>query len=246
MWLLICDPSDLPALWAYRALHGSPRTPLEVVSSGSLAYALRWEHRLGRAGDMVEITLADGRLVHSEEVRGVVNRLSCLPTQHLAAAALDDRAYAAQELHALFLSWLHVIRGPVLNRPTAASLAGPWRSPAEMVFLAAECGLPTVPYRHSTDDGTDPSSPGWSSGPTDGPARSALVVGRQVVGAPGGPETAEGCRRLAVTLGAGLLGVEFAATDEGWAFTGASVLPDLRQGGAALLRGLESALRGDQ
>jgi len=54
----------------------------------------------------------------------------------------------------------------------------------------------------------------------------------------------EGCERLAALVDADLLGVDLEPSGAGaWTFAGASPLPDLRQGGEALLDALAAALQ---
>src|SRR5687767_915007 len=101
MWLLLCEHTDVHALWAARGLRARHVEPLEVVSSELLAYSLRWEHRLDRKGVHTEIALADGRTIRSSEVSGTINRVQRVPDGHFARASEADRLYAHQELMAL-------------------------------------------------------------------------------------------------------------------------------------------------
>ncbi|HET9767222.1 MAG TPA: hypothetical protein VFS60_10260 [Thermoanaerobaculia bacterium] len=105
--LLLCNAGDATAAWLYGQL--APRVAgLEIVTAEALAYALRWEHRVGSGGASTRITLGDGRVIDSGEVRGVVQRIWSFPTDHLRARA-EDREYAASEMHALLISCLHTL-----------------------------------------------------------------------------------------------------------------------------------------
>ena len=243
MWLVLCPRTDSSALWAYQGLAARGLAPLELVSAEALACALHWEHRVGPGGATVAITLADGRTIRAEMVRGVLNRLVTVPPEHLLLAAPSDREYAAQELNAFYMSWLHALPAPVLNRPTAQGLSGAWRHMSEWAWLAARAGLPAAPYRQSS---RDPLPEGGTTGllAPDAPVRTVVVVGGRTCGAaPAG--VLEGCRRLAALAGTPLLGVELGQGAAGpWTFAGATPLPDLRAGGEALLDALYATMTG--
>ena len=92
MWLILCSSDDLPAFWAYEGLKTRGLAPLELVRAETLAYA-RWEHRLGIDGVCFNMTLPDGRRIHNEDVRGVLNRLTCVPSESLLLIHPSDREY---------------------------------------------------------------------------------------------------------------------------------------------------------
>jgi hypothetical protein len=228
MWLVLCDRTDLAALWAFRGLAARGLEPLELVTADALAYALRWEHRVGAEGASIAVELAGGRRIEGEGVRGVLNRLVGVPDGHLRHATPADREYAAQELSAFFLSWLASLPGPVLNEATAQGLSGRWRHRSEWLALAAEAGLPTAPFRMN---GAQPEEAMWKA------HRSALVVCGEALGAP--DPLAAGCVQMAALAGTGILGVDF---DREWRVTGATPLPDLRSGGEPALDLIAAAL----
>jgi hypothetical protein len=241
MWLVVCPAADLSALWAYRGLRARGLEPLELVAAEVLAHALRWDHRLGTTGTTIEIELADGRRISGDQVRGTLNRLVHVPADGVVAAHSDDRDFAAQELNALYLSWLSALPGPMLNRPTPQGLCGAWRHLSEWTWLAARAGLTVAPCRL---DSADPhSSSGAAS--TAG-SRQAIVVAGRVCGPALPPAAEAGSRRLAALAETPLLGVDFAATADGqWTFVGATPVPDLRRGGEALLAALAATFEGD-
>jgi hypothetical protein len=227
MWLVLCHADDLPALWAYQGLKARGLAPLELVSAESLAFSLRWEHRVTSEEVSFRITLADGRQLSSDGVFGALNRMQFVPLPHWRRAAPKDQEYVQQEITAFYTSWLYALPGPVLNPATPVGLSGAWRRPAEWVKLAAQAGLDTPDY------------------PTVPPAicRTVLVVDGAVV--PGGvPDAvAEGCHRLAALSRTPLLGVGFEVQPSGaWLFTAATTTPDLRLGGAEFLDALKSTL----
>ena len=230
MWLVLCDRTDHAALWAARGLAARGLVPLELVTADALAYALRWEHRVGAGGASIAIDLADGRRIEGERVRGVLNRLVSVPSAHLRHAAAADADYAAHELAAFFLSWLAALPCRVLNAPTAQGLCGRWRHRSEWLALAAAAGLPIASFRV---DGAAPDSGTWNA------ARAVLVVEGEAV-ADGAPAAlCRGCVRLAALADARVLGVDF---DDAWRVEGATPLPDLRTGGERGLDLLAAAL----
>ena len=244
VWVL-CEVADLPALWAARGLERRG-IGVEVVSAPLLAYALQWEHRVGDDNASFSIELSDGRRLCSSESVGVLNRLSAAPTAYLDAVGSPDRDYAVQELHALFLSWLYALPGPVVNRPTPNGLSGRWRHPSEWVMLSAEAGLVAIPFRQSSEDPPDASMRwGWpAQGGELEPRVTVFVAGEHVVAsAPGIPDAVlDGCRRLGRLAGETLLGVDLVPWDSGWAVAGGSAVPDLSLGGEPLLDVLREVL----
>lgn len=186
--------------------------------------------------------LADGRVVDSRVVAGTLNRLVGVPPLLLEVAQPTDREYAGQEMFAFFLSWLHCLPGPMLNRPTPQGLSGAWRHDSEWAVLAAEAGLRTSPYRMTSQAQTG----GWSF--SDDVLReehvaTVVVVGEEVIGGPGGAEVNQGCRRLAVLADTELLGVDLVEDQPGsWAFLQAVPQPELRVGSEPLLDALVKTL----
>jgi hypothetical protein len=213
------------------------------VTSDDLAHA-RWVHDVGARGAGVEIHLRDGRGFHGDSVRGALNRLVSPPEGSLLLIHPSDRSYVVQELMAFFMSWLHALAGPVLNRPTPECLGGRVLSLAEWLWLAGKAGLPTPRYRLSTED--PPARPSRHVRmPGAGPdLRTVLVVGDRAVGAPAPAAIREGCVRLGALARTALLGLDFSVDYRGgWQVAGATCLPDLRLGGPALLDALASSLR---
>jgi hypothetical protein len=239
--LVLCEAHDQPALWAAAGLEQRVG-PVDVVTSPMFAAASGWEHRI--RGDVAEfeITLADGRRISSASPTPVLNRLTFLPRQPLMGEDGEDRHYALQEFHALFLSWLSSHPGPMLNRPSPQFLAGHWRHPSAWAVLAAKAGLVTPTYRHAGNGHRPGSSP--PSGPLADPSETVLVVDREVVAGPAVPVDAlDACRRLARLTGDGLLGITLMPVGGGtWEFVTATPLPDLATGGERLLDVLAATL----
>lgn len=239
MWLVLSHANDLAALWAARGLAARGLHPLEIVTAEALAYNRRFEHRLTAKRVSVSITLADGRVISSDGVRGTLNRLQLFPTEHLRGANKIDRQYAEQELFALSLSWLFSLPGRMLNRPTPQALGGDWRHPSEWALLAAQAGLKTMPY-YQSDEHEAPAPLALANQS----ARTLLVIGNKCCDSSVLPGLSAGCARLAQLSATDLLGIDFHLTEnDGWVFTGATPQPDLRLGGEALLDALADSLQ---
>lgn len=244
MWLVLCPGYDASARWAFEGLRARGLAPIEIVSGEALALARNWEHRVGSEGAAVQLELSDGRRIRGRDVRGVLNRLTHAPVGHLAATR--DHDYMTQEFTAFFMSWLHALPGPILNRTTAQGLGGRWRHTSEWVLLASAAGLPTPPYRLSSEDEHDELTAGERGlFPAATPRQQVIVLGRQTFAPSAVPaEVSAGCVRLGAAAETPLLGVDFVvAPGGGWTFAGATPLPDLRAGGAPLLDALARALR---
>ncbi|MEU8619028.1 hypothetical protein [Streptomyces sp. NPDC048623] len=262
MWLVLCDARDEAAHWAAAGLRERELDPVELVDAGTLARTERSTHRIEEervrrqdradpdrtggvdaAGDgaRFELTLPDGRILESDAVRGVVNRLTFAPVHHLHFASLADTAYAMAERDALVLSWLQCLAPVMVNRPSPLGLSGTLRSGAEWTVLAAAAGLAVSPMR-LTDNTRDEPAMGRP------PTRTLVVLGDDVYGLHGG-EALDGlspaCVSLARSAGADLLGVHLEPDEHarhGARFAGATLLPDLRIAGASMLDGLHAYL----
>ncbi len=246
MWLILCNPNDASVPWAYEGLMSRGLVPLELVSSETLAYGVRWEHRLGNFGAFVEITLVDGRTIRSDQINGVLNRLVSAPSQHLLLIQPADREYVSAELTAFFMSWLYALPHPVLNRPTPQGLSGQWRDVSEWILMASRAGLPTPNYRRSSRDYLLEMSAERTSSPAFTLDSTVIVVRGHVVGASAPDHICKGCRCLAELAGTELLGIQFTSSPTGpWTFVGATTHPDLRLGGNLLLDVLTSVLKGE-
>lgn len=243
MWLVLCNSDDLPALWAYQGLKQRGLVPLEIISAEMLAYSLQWEHRLGNEDASVSFTLGDGRVIQSNQVRGVLNRILSVPTEHLSLAGRADQEYAAQELTAFFMSWIYALSSPVLNYPTSQGLSGQWRHISEWLWLAGRAGLPTLTYRQNSYNTVNPLSTQDQHFPSGTPVNTVFVVDEQVIGISNSLQA--GCKRLAELAKTPLLGIDLVRDMAGnWYFSGASPVPDLRLGGGQLLDTLMSILQG--
>lgn len=246
MWLVLCMSKDVSTLWAYQGLKARGLEPLELVTDETLGPGVRWEHRLGADGVFVDITLNDGRRINNNRIRGVLNRLLWVPSEHLRKVNQGDREYATQELLAFFVSWLYALPRPVLNRPRPPGLSGQLRHGSEWVWMASKAGLPTQDYRQSSRDYVAEMGFEKRVVPINTPVSTVIVLEGHVVGAPAPLKIREGCRSLAELARVELLGVEFAEGQAGpWTFVGATTFPDLRLGGQDLLDVLTSVLRGE-
>jgi len=239
MWLVLCSANDYSALWAARGLKSCGLLPLEIVSPESLAYNLRFDHRIITSETDTKIALADGRVIDSATVCGTLNRLQLVPFKHLRGASQTDRQYAEQEIYSLFLSWLYGLQGVMLNRPTPQGLCGAWRHLSEWVWLATKAGLSTPGYKQS----------GYKTGSlsvnkSNSRLQSLVVVNDNCFGASASLDVKDGCVRLSKLCSTPLLGIDFQVAPKGeWIFTNATPMPDLTLGGALLLRALANGLR---
>jgi hypothetical protein len=236
MWLVLCEPTDLSAIWAWKGLRARGMEPVELVTSHALAYNLRFEHRIGCEGSSTIMTLADGRVINSATVRGTLNRLQQVPTAHLQAANTQDKQYAEQELHALFLSWLSALPGPLINKPTPRGLCGAWRPISEWAVLGARAGLPTE-YHVDSDLGRSIHA---FPCPKARSATGVVLQGRCFGALPA--DLWPGSARLSELADTALLQVEFVRRDTSWRLADATPLPDLREGGEQLLQALTESL----
>jgi len=251
MWLVLCGAADKAAHWAYAELRRAGLEPLHIVAEEALAMPIAFEHRLSIRGVSTRLQLASGLVINSHEIEGVLNRVVGVPALHLYQAAPPERDYALQELYALYLSWLAGLPAPVLNRPSPLGLSGPVLHASTWMALAAAAGLDIGTYCLADDDLAaiespgaamfgSPFAPAWAAGDSasaDGRATVIVTSGRVVGSDPPAPVRG-GCLALARRAGLDLMGAEFRVKGGSWRFEGATALPDLRQGGPALIDAL--------
>lgn len=248
MWIVLSAPNDNVAQWAIVGLAARGLAPLEWVTSESLPSA-SWAHRVGTANVGVDLVLPDGRMLRSDAIQGVLNRIQWIAGEHAARAMGYDQLYVQQEMIAFYLSWIHALPAPLLNPPRPQGLAGAFRHPSDWFYLAARAGFACPPYRVSS---RAPYDSGWEADTGLPPAITALprimlfVVGEHVIAATGDadpPEAIASCaRRLAKLCGAPLISIELAVAMDHWFFTRADAVPDLRRGGERLLDALADTL----
>lgn len=237
MWLVLCEANDAPAHWAFDGLRKRGLLPLELITSEDLARPARWEHYVSTSEVYVSVQLHDGRTISSPAICGALNRLVMAPLATVPDVVPDDQSYACQELAAFFLSWLNALPGPLLNRPTAVDLSGNSCVESEWVRMAQQSGLPTAPYFESSARWRQ-NAPHATSDTV--PRREwVFVIRDKSIGRDLPAHIQKGCVRLAEVVSVDLLGVELALNEKGeWTFQTATVRPDLRLGGQALLDAL--------
>ena len=237
MWLLLCNSTDQPALWAATRLRARALEPLTVLTPELLHYSFQWEHRLRRDGAAtVAFTLADGRRIDASSIRGVVNRIPLVPGRLLQHLVEADRAYAQQEWTALHMSWMASLRVPVLNLPVMEGLCGAWRHGSEWAWLAGQAGLDVDAYVEQVPS----AAASRDIGGVAPPVRTVIAIDGRGIGHADEP-LADACGRLGVLADTRILGVDIDARTS--AFVSASPLPDLRIGGEPFIDALASALR---
>ena len=221
MILIIAEPFDAAALWLCTSLSATTRIPVRVVTPSQLAYAPSATHRLSSDTADVAFALADGSLIRSAELNGVVNRMSAIPQAHLARADPADRAYAAGELHAFTLGWLATLPCPVFNPPAPEALAGAWHSEMATQQLAAIAGLPPL-----------------ASPATD----THFVLDGQVIGLLLPAVQRDALIQFAHLWGGRMVQIETSTAGGMRYFVAATSLVDFRRGGALLVRALAKVL----
>ncbi len=238
-YVVLCGPEDRSALWAAQALRDRG-LPVRVVTTQEVVYSTSLRHTVSSDAVTTAVRLADGTLL-GPGLRGTLNRMTWVPTEHLAGAAPADREYAQQELHAVLTSVVHGLPGVVLGRADGRGLCGAaWRTP-EWMTRAGRAGLLVSGYR--------------SGAPARAPAGGIpVVVVLDEVVAPEGvtvpPEVVAALLRLAHEHGSGLLGVEvevdqgIRAEDDEWRVMAVTPVPDLTGLGDALVAALHAALLG--
>lgn len=166
-----------------------------------------WRYRLDAEGATSSTAVVDGRMVPTQQIRGVLTLLPCVFPHELRQIVPGDRDYVAQEMTAFLLAWLTGLDCPVLNRPHATSLVGPLWPPERWRHLAVRAGLRATPLRRQTT--RPPTSPMLASTPT---ATTVTVIGDRMVGEVPASLAAQ-AHALAAAAGVDLLTVVFDRPD---------------------------------
>jgi hypothetical protein len=207
MWLVLSSSKDIAGLWVYHGLKEYGLSPLELVSPEMLIYSPRWTQRLNNRMVETEVRLIDGRVIKSEAVKGVINRLTGIGSDVINSIIKTDQEYVKHEMFAFLSSWLYSFPCPVLNRPTSQGLPGYFRHLSEWRWLAAKAGLPTLPYRQSSRN--DPEEEYWIEQLNLTTLTTTIitlfVIAGQMVGEAAPPEIETGCLKLAKLAGSELL-----------------------------------------
>lgn len=216
MLLVLASRQDESARALVAAWAGHPvrlMTPVDLLRAG-------WRHWAERpeAGTAV----IGGEEIAVSAISGVLTRLPAVGEDDLLEIAAGDRGYAAVEISAFLLAWLTELRCPVLNRPTAASLAGPnWRR-ERWAREALRIGIPAAPCRRDTRAAECDDA--WYAAPAG--AAQITVVGDRSIGS-ADHSLHEQARRLARRADVDLLACTFSGPERGAPLVGAHVWPCL-------------------
>src|SRR5882724_2981710 len=156
-----------------------------------------------------------GRTVPAAEIRGILTLRPCIFPEELQGFHSSDRKYVAAELNAFLLAWLSAQSCPVLNRPTACSLAGPnWRA-EQWAHAAAGLGIPARSRRSLPNrDGVAHSEP----------SLNVIAVGEHCFGCDGSV-LSDWTRQLARAAGVDLLSASYSIDRS--RFLAANIWPSL-------------------
>ena len=235
MWLVISEPDDRPALWAYGKFIEAGLDPVEQITPEEFSYAARIIYSLDSDNSKFKFDLRDGRKIDSQDVQGILNRLSFVHSEHFGYSA--DTQYAIQELNAFFLGWLSSLDVPVINLPVPFGFSGKWRNLVEWTWLASNAGLPTTKYCNS-------SSVNLNRQYSQEDAVTVITAGGEVFG-PNLPDAIlDGCIKLADASKTILLGIKLLRVEGSLIFNNADPFPDIRLGGEKIIKRLEQLLTG--
>ena len=243
MLLVLTGLDDFAALAFVRAATAAG-APCTVLTTEAMSFAHRRSHRLSDAGVFTRLEMADGTVVSSSDVSGVLNRMMAPPDLAWRQAASGERDYASAELHAFTVSWVNALACPVRNRPSPDCLAGPAPHPFVGAAAAMRAGLACPAVRMGAGHEPEPATALYlaavAAAGTASEVRQVVCLDGVVVADDVPTEVCSGVARLAGLLGFGeaLVGVDFVVGDGTWWFAGTTPLPELRFGGRDLLRGL--------
>lgn len=235
MLLVLCDPTDMSALWAGRGLRARGVTPVEFVSPAELICARRIEY-CAEKGEPVHASadLGGERRIDVRRLRGTLNRATRVDYPQVRHAAPADRAYVHAEMDAIFLGWLGALTSPVFNPAQPSGWCGSLLHPFAWALRAQKAGFATTSHRCGYSGLELPALQSRH-------ITSHLVFGGRTF--PSLPENLElAAIRLSDSTSMPLLGITLEWMPDGQArFNGATPIPDLRTGGTAFLDVLAAA-----
>jgi hypothetical protein len=188
-----------------------------ILTSRDLCAEGWWHCPHGELGESV----IGGRLSRADQIDGVLSRLPSVAPSELGEIHPGDRPYVAAEMTAFLSAWLSGLRCPVLNRPTAQSLMGPYWRTEKWVLTAAKLGIPVVTARRSVPAPMDDAPADLLASSTE-----VSVVGQRCLG-DADPSLRQWTTALAAEAGVGLLRARFTTTDAGAAFLDADYWVDI-------------------
>ena len=250
MLLVLTALDDLAALSFVRASE-TAGTHCTVLTTEAMSFARRRSHRLSDDGVVTRLEMADGTVVSSSNVTGVVNRMLSPPDLAWRHATRQERDYASAELHAFTVSWLNALSCPVRNRPSPECLAGPVPHPFVAAAAAASAGLACPTVRMGTGHEREPARAlllaAASAAGAGSHMRQVVCLDGVVVADDAPPDVRSGVARLAGSLGLdeALVGLDFVVAEDTWWFAGTTPLPELRLGGRDLVGRLLTLLHPD-
>ncbi len=171
-----------------------------------------WRLRCGRPAESTA-GLAE-RVLTGPDIEGVVSALAVVGPWDLAHIADGDRDYVAQEMSAFLLAWMSELSCPVIDQPTALSLAGCGRSPYEWAAIARRQGLCADPL--------------WS-----GESIGVTVVGGRAASHSRDDPLAAAAVTIAAAAGRSLVTLRFAAGAGSPTVVGADARPEVGDDAAA-------------
>jgi hypothetical protein len=204
----------LAAQWSASGYVAGLLTPRDLATSG-------WRHYVDGKGPASSVIQRS--VIKTERIIGVVTRMPSVFDNDLPEIVPEDRTYVAAEMTAMLLSWLLALRCPVINRPTATCLAGPYWSTERWLMAARDLQIPTLPFRRSIRIGKPP----WTTPPAAGGV-SLTVIGKRVFG-DASPELASRALKLAELADCDLLAATFDHPGPDAHFVGAHLCPDVSE-----------------
>lgn len=166
------------------------------------------------------VITVDGRSVTPGELRGVLNLLPAVFPDELYFYPDAEREYQAAEFHALLTFLLAALPCPVVNRPTATGLTGPYSGRTAWFHLAKSVEVPVVDVRLSSDEWAKPAE-------ANGELTEVACLQGQVLG-PADDVTADYVGRIRAAAGVEYVRATFVWCDREPALFSVSTMPNLR------------------
>ena len=152
--LILCNQNDAIAFALYKKLSNLGDS-ICLVTAEELVFAPSWHHEINPKGKgTTKIMLRNGRVIDSEKLKSVWNRIRFFSMPHFKNE--NDQSYAQNEMFALYISFLKSINNVLINPLEILDLAIEEENLLFQKMMAVNAGLPVLDHHFS-------SSPKWSN-----------------------------------------------------------------------------------
>jgi hypothetical protein len=149
MICILLNTDDVAGIRLSRLLQRVMSKQVKLISADELVYASSFNCGFNNEKAFYSVQLHNNFLFSNQTVTAVINRIEYLPKAHLQQFILQDKAYVAQELDAVFV-FLFSLLPNIFNKPTVQGFCGKRLSQMQWLQLAYKSGFRTQPFYYES------------------------------------------------------------------------------------------------